>query len=190
MEKEEQRKGRNKKVSINRKYINSGAYRRKFDQISESKELNKLLYNLATEMLEHRTGTLYEDMYWIDMDTCKVIASETNSLLEEKIIYSRATEDTIQKYDNIITIHSHPNSLPPSVDDFNSNFHRNYKIGVIVGHNGNVFVYSSNEKMNRTYCEMRIAKYFNEYYNNYEAQCLALNEFVEKFDIDYKEVTE
>lgn len=41
--------------------------------ISEDKELNKLLYQLAKKMLEHRTGKVYEDMYWVDIDSCEVV---------------------------------------------------------------------------------------------------------------------
>lgn len=75
---EEQRYGRNKNTSVNFSYIESGEYRRKFDAISNNIELNRLLYKLAKKMLKHRSGTLYEDMYWIDLDTLEVIAEETN----------------------------------------------------------------------------------------------------------------
>lgn len=66
VEKEEQRTGRNKKTAIDRAYIEGGEYRKKFDLLTESKELNRLLYKTAKEMLRHRTGSEFEDMYWID----------------------------------------------------------------------------------------------------------------------------
>ena len=47
LSKEEQRYGRNKETVINRSYIESGEYRKKFDRISDNAELNKLLYQLA-----------------------------------------------------------------------------------------------------------------------------------------------
>ena len=53
-EDEEQRYGRNKDTIINRTYINSGEYRKKFDKISESPKINRLLYQLSKKMLEHR----------------------------------------------------------------------------------------------------------------------------------------
>ena len=37
-------------------------------------------------MLLHRTGTKYEDMYWIDLDSLKVIAKETNTNIPKKIV--------------------------------------------------------------------------------------------------------
>lgn len=69
---ENQRYGRNKNTTINHLYINSGEYRRKFDKVTENKELSRLIYSKAKEMLFHRSGTLLEDMYWIDVDTGKV----------------------------------------------------------------------------------------------------------------------
>ena len=78
-EDEEQRYGRNKDTIINRTYINSGDYRKKFDKISASPKLNRLLYQLSKKMLEHRSGTEYEDMYWIDPQSIAVIAEETES---------------------------------------------------------------------------------------------------------------
>lgn len=41
-------------------------------------------------MLLHRSGTLYEDMYWFDADTGQVIAWEVNSFEEEQILYSES----------------------------------------------------------------------------------------------------
>lgn len=44
---ETQRLGRNKQTLINRTFIESGEYRKKFDRISDSPELNKCIYRLA-----------------------------------------------------------------------------------------------------------------------------------------------
>lgn len=86
---EEQRYGRNKNALVNHIYINSGGYRKKFDLITDSKKINGLLYTLAKKMLTHRSGSLYEDMYWLDMDKEKVIASETDSKRTKRILYSK-----------------------------------------------------------------------------------------------------
>ncbi len=58
---ESQRYGRNKSTMINKSYIESGEYRRKFDRITDDANLARLLYNKAKEMLYHRSGTEYED---------------------------------------------------------------------------------------------------------------------------------
>ena len=96
MELEEQRYGRNKSTVINHTYIESGEYRRKFDKISDNKELNRLLYQLAKKMLIHRSGTNIEDMYWIDPEAVEIVAEEVNQEGECGISYSDATERTIK----------------------------------------------------------------------------------------------
>lgn len=69
--KEEQRYGRNKETIVNHAYIQDGEYRKKFDRLTDNKNVNKLLYQKAKEMLLHRSGTLLEDMYWINMESAK-----------------------------------------------------------------------------------------------------------------------
>ena len=121
---EAQREGRIKETTINKAYIESGEYRKKFDRISSDKNLNRLIYMCAKEMLYHRSGTTLEDMYWIDPVACRVVAKETNQKLKGKIKYSNATKRVIGHYDRLITIHTHPYSSPPSIEDFNSNYWR------------------------------------------------------------------
>lgn len=65
LELEEQRVGRNKDTIVNSAYLNSGEYKRKFDLISNNKELSRVLYRVAKNMLEHRSAK-YEDM-WLEL---------------------------------------------------------------------------------------------------------------------------
>lgn len=187
-ETEEQRSGRNKTTLVDHTYISQGGFKRKFDNISNNKELSRLLYQLSKTMLEHRAGTKFEDMYWIDLDTITVVAQETNSSSEERIDYSQNTIRTIQKYDGLLTIHSHPNSFPPSIDDFNSNYLHNYGIGIVICHDGKVFMYSANEEISNDYYKLVVEDYLKCGYNEYEAQIEAIRELREKFDINFKEV--
>ena len=139
VEDEGQRYGRNKDTAINHTYINSGSYRRKFDFISNSPDLNRLIFQLSKKMLEHRSGTKFEDMYWIDAAHRRVIAKETESCSEEQIVYSNSIRSKISKYENLITLHSHPNSYPPSINDLNSNFINHYGLGIVACHDGKIF---------------------------------------------------
>lgn len=88
-----QRYGRNKSTLVNKAYIESGEYRNKFDKITDNKNVNRILYSKAKEMLIHRSGTMLEDMYWIDGSTEKIIASALNEQTEGAVIYS----DSINK---------------------------------------------------------------------------------------------
>jgi len=187
---EEQRPGRNKGTSINRTYINSGEYKRKFDYISNNIELSRLLYKISKSMLEHRSGTTYEDMYWVDLDTLEIIAKEVNTVFEKRIEYSEATKKAIRKYEHILTIHTHPDSFPPSIDDFNSNFEHEYEIGIVICHDGKVYMYSANERINDNYYKLVVEGYLKKGYNEDEAQIAALSEIQRNFDINFKEVTD
>ena len=187
---EYQRYGRNKNTVANKTYINSGEYRRKFDKITHNDDINRILYLKAKEMLFHRSGTLLEDMYWIDSAHRTVIAEETESCSEEQIVYSNSIRSKIQKYDNLITLHSHPNSYPPSINDLNSNFINHYGLGIVVCHDGKIFKYASNQEIREDYYKMVVEKNLKKGYNECEAQIEALKELVTKFDIMVKEVTE
>lgn len=90
-----QRYGRNKSTLVNSTYISSGEYRNKFNKLTDSKDINRIIYSKAKEMLLHRSGTLYEDMYWFDADTGKVIAKEIDSSEEEQILYSESISKAI-----------------------------------------------------------------------------------------------
>ena len=190
VEDEGQRYGRNKDTAINHTYINSGSYRRKFDFISNSPDLNRLIFQLSKKMLEHRSGTKFEDMYWIDAAHRRVIAKETESCSEEQIVYSNSIRSKISKYENLITLHSHPNSYPPSINDLNSNFINHYGLGIVACHDGKIFKYASNQEIREDYYKMVVEKYLKKGYNEYEAQIEALKELVTKFEIMVKEVTE
>ncbi len=187
---EQQRKGRNKETIVNSAYINSGEYKRKFDNIADNAELSRLLYKLAKNMLIHRSGTEFEDMYWIDLDEIRVIAEETNSLVKKRIIYSNKTIKKIQLCKNIITIHSHPDSFPPSIADFNSNYDHNYVVGIVACHNGKLYMYSANERINEDYYKLVVEGFLKTGYNEEEAQIKALENLQINFDIKFKEVTD
>jgi hypothetical protein len=189
-EDEEQRYGRNKNTVVNHTYINSGSYRKKFDKISMSTDLNRLLFQLSKRMLKHRTGTKYEDMYWIDPETVSIVAEETESSLEEEIIYKDSIVSKIKHYNDLITLHSHPNSFPPSINDLNSNYYNHYGMGVVACHDGKIFIYSSGEEINSDYYKLTVEEYLKNGYNEYEAQIHALMELQMKFDVFVKEVTD
>lgn len=186
--KEEQRYGRNKETVINRAYIESGEYRKKFDRISNDAELNKLLYQLAKKMLIHRSGTLYEDMYWIDPETLQVVASETNCELEQRIVYSEATKRAIRGKEGLITIHTHPNSFPPSLEDFNSNFANGNGRGIVCGHDGKVYVYWAKVLLQKERTEFYYRKYYGILKDEYDAQKQLWKEMMDQYNIYFEEV--
>lgn len=185
---ESQRYGRNKDTQIDRTYINSGDYRRKFDLISDNEELNKKLYKLSKKMLEHRAGTLFEDMYWLKPDTAEIVASELDGLIEEQVDYSSTTTKVVDSTPGLITIHTHPNSFPPSAVDFNSNYEHEYILGIVCCHNGKIFVYNANEEIDTNLYIAYVQKFKLEGMEEFDAQWAALVAIKENADINFKEV--
>ncbi len=188
-ERERQRYGRNKATVVNKHLLESGEFRRKFDMITDDVVINRNLYQLAKKMLLHRSGTKYEDMYWLNQETGEIVASETQMYTEEEITYSHKTKYTLKQQTGLVTIHSHPMGLPPSVDDFNANYKYGYCFGVVVGHNCRVFVYESKEWINELYFSIVIAQYRRLGYNEYEAEIKAICHCMERYNITFKEVT-
>ena len=187
---EQQRKGRNKNTIIDYNYISSNRYRKKFDYISNDKKLNKLLYKIAKKMLLHRSGTEYEDMYWIDLINGKIVCKITDSKYKKKILYTTTIKKMIKKSENLLTIHTHPDSFPPSIDDINSNYDHNYEIGIVICHDGRVYMYSAEERINVNYYKLTVEDYLKNGYNEDAAQIEALKELQKKSSIYFKEVTE
>lgn len=185
---ESQRYGRNKDTTINHAHINSGAYRKKFDLLSSNSILNRLAYQIAKKMLIHRSGSLYEDMYWIDMDSLEIFASETEQTAHCTIQYSKSTIKAISKHKNILAMHTHPNSMPPSISDFNSAYEKHYTLCVVCCHNGKLFIYKSLGYIIEFFYKRTVAKYIKMGYDNYEAQIHALNEYSNEGYIEFKEV--
>jgi len=185
---ESQRYGRNKGTLVNSTYINSGEYRKKFDKITENKTVNRVLYAKAKEMLKHRSGTKLEDTYWIDSSTGDIAAYVLDSQMEGKIVYTIAIENMIKRRNDLITMHTHPDSMPPSISDFNSAFRHGYAVSLVLCHNGKVFQYVAKEEIRSSLYDIYIKSFLLEGYTEYEAQLNALYKLKENYDIDFWEV--
>lgn len=183
-----QRAGRNKDTTINKAYIESGEYRKKFDLLTNNKELNRLLYNCAKQMLYHRSGTVQEDMYWIDVDEVRIVAREINQKEKSRILYSASTKRKIKKRNNLITIHTHPYSFPPSIEDLNSNHENRYAMGIVCCHDGRLFIYKSEVYIVPEYYKKVVEKFIKRGYNEFEAQEKALKRMQKQFPMMITEV--
>ena len=185
---EYQRYGRNKATIVNKTYIDSGEYRRKFDRATENSDVNKALYICAKSALKHRSGTVYEDMFWIDSKTGNIILSVTDSVEERAIVYTDRINKAISLRNDIVTLHSHPSSMPPSVSDLNSCCNNRYMMGFVACHDGRLFGYSSNEVINERIYSAYIERYLKDSYDEYNAQLKALERLSQNFAINVWEV--
>lgn len=185
---EKQRYGRNKSTLVNKTYIESGEYRRKFNLITDDEKLSRLLYNKAKEMLYHRSGTEYEDMYWIDLDKCEIVASALNEKSKEKVVYTPSILKAIANRADIIAMHNHPHSMPPSIEDINSFYIHGYVNGIVICHNGTIFVYSTRNEVSERLYEFYYSELVDKGFSEYEAQLGSLREIEKNGDISIVEV--
>jgi hypothetical protein len=190
-------KGIDRTVQINRAIIDSNEYRRKFDNATDNPLVNKTLYTSSREILYDRSGTYYESMYWIDLETGEVITKFTSmgnvphltgKDHELKVEYPDGVLHKIRGYNKIAVIHNHPNSSAPSVGDFNSAFMRGYTVGFIAAHDGRVFKYSSNIIISEEAFDFSWQKYRTRGYDDYDAQILTINKYARNNDITFEEV--
>lgn len=167
-ETEEQKKWTKRETLISKEYINSGAYRKKFDVIADGNTfLARTLYQYAKEMLQHRSGSEFEDMLWFDMIGMKPIDYAKDEKTEREIYYSESRENLIRQYANgqILTMHTHPNSSIPSPADYNSYVKHHFALSFVLCHNGQIFQYSATRPLDE-----QDEKLYNMYVNKYMQQ--------------------
>lgn len=148
----EKRSKRDQANSVDWKIVNSAEYRKKFSVLFDDEIIADRVYKKSIDILKHRDGTDFEDMYLIDPETKKVVASQTKtetipvryeSDRHQHVIYNQEMKRAIKKSKpkTLITIHNHPESYPPSGSDFSSAFRNEYGYGIIACHNGDVYGY-------------------------------------------------
>lgn len=187
---ERQRYGRNKNTVVNQTYIASGEYRRKFDQITSDKQINRLIYKVAKEMLCHRSGTEYEDMYWLDAKTGTVIYAQKEEKRKLGIVHTRRICKILKNREHIIGIHTHPYNHPPSCNDFNCFIKYRYSLGIVICHNGSIYVYTAQRYISSELWKSYVKAASKRCSSDIDAQRMAIDKFIKIGDIYCKEVIE
>ena len=148
VEKEEsKRKYKYKDTVINTSEISSAGYRRKFTNITGENKISRVLWENALDMLDHRSGTKYEDLAFVDSKTG---GAKINKNYDKE--NTASPSDSMKKMlrdaepHSIIAIHNHPGSSAPSYSDIMACKDRKYKYGLIVCHDGTIYKYSLDEE--------------------------------------------
>lgn len=181
-------------IKVNWQTVNRAGYAEKFALISDNEALNESLYKAAKEILNHRDGFMQEDMYLLDAETGEVLHKQTSSSEQQTVTYTKTMNKVVRaNKDKLVTIHNHPQGMPPSVSDINSQNQHRYKAGVVVAHDGRVFVYETLEHFSELPVESAaflIANYKNDGYNDFEAHMKALEALSRAHGFTIREVTE
>ncbi len=172
-DKEQNMIGINRTSQINKKAIYNPNYKNKFKKLGESEDITNKLYNSAKTILEHRNGTLFEDLYFIDSKTGIIRRSLKNSIESRCSPTKKMKQLLIDNEYNVIGMHNHPQSTVPSIDDLQVCIERKYKYGIIVGHNGQVIKYSLTNNANLPEYATRVALLNKTNYNTNDIKAFA-----------------
>lgn len=131
-------------AAVDLEYINSSKYRAKFDELGVSAKTASSLHREAVAMLNHRNGTLREDMALVSAKTGEVVARSSGAKadLETSVTKKVASAVKASSPHELIGMHNHPNSLPPTGSDIATADQRRYAFGLVICHNGDVFRYN------------------------------------------------
>lgn len=130
--------------NVNIELVNTEKFHRKFENLTDHKDVNEALYNEAMEILAERNNTEFEDIVAIDSRTGERIVKNTSSSKRGKTQscgFSKEEERILDNYKvPFETLHNHPNSSMPSRDDIKMLFRRhNQSASNINCHNGTVY---------------------------------------------------
>lgn len=146
-EREEWHRGKKRNTEIATSTINSSDYSRRLSSIDSDRKVTETIILEGRKMLRHRSGTLYEDLSFIDIRTGDFI-TRTDYDCERKVIPSKRQLRMLAKAPehSIVAVHNHPESSVPSPDDIYAANERKYAYGVVLGHNGTIIKYSIRPK--------------------------------------------
>lgn len=130
--------------------VETARYKKAFSKISENKTVSNSLYVRAKWALNNHDGKKTEEIYAINGRTGEEISRITGQKedfgIKRTIKFNEDLKKAINKKDPIFLLHNHPRGYPPSLGDINANAGEKLITGLVVGHNGRVYLYTSPEK--------------------------------------------
>lgn len=138
------------KKEIHQEYISSKEYTERFNGITGNPAVDEKIASVSQKMLQHRSGTDFEDLALIDGNTGELIHLLDTSNEKRGVRYDDDTKKAIAKAQSegkrIIAVHNHPNNYPPSLDDGVSARNHGYTQGIVVGHDGSIYTYTQSDE--------------------------------------------
>lgn len=126
----------------------SDDFKNRLISLGENEETNHSMINESIYMLKHRDGTKYEDLIYIDSISGKYKIQDKYNV-ESEVMASNEMREMINKSEpfTIISIHNHPESTCPSITDLSGAYKRQYKYGIVIGHDGTMIKYKCNREL-------------------------------------------
>lgn len=152
----------NQQTTVDFKQLNTADYRMKYEDLTDHKAVNDGLYRETMEILEHRSGTEFEDITAVDARMGERMETNTASNQIQACGFSEEQtarlETGTRKY---IGIHNHPYSSIPSRDDILKMFERKNQVGSLIAcHNGKLYYISKLRNMEIAKIKQTIASFY------------------------------
>jgi proteasome lid subunit RPN8/RPN11 len=160
LEIEDERSNGDRTVYINRELIFSNRYIDAIKSLGEDRYCSKDILDSARKMLDHHHGDKYEDLYFIDTKTHKVLSRTDYRVNEQEVLPTSTMKDMARNNPNIISIHNHPTDALPSYEDIKTCFLVGYKYGLVVCHSGDIFQYRTLDSINKIMYESECSIYY------------------------------
>ncbi|WP_417148087.1 hypothetical protein [Ruminococcus sp.] len=188
--KEQERMQSSSDYAVPKNLTESREFRSKFDSMDSDKRVQRQYYQVAKEMLQHRSGTNGEDLYFYNTRTKKWYRSITGTQAGTPD-YTEEIRRALQESEkgDIVSFHNHPLGMPPSAGDLNAALKNGYKKGYTIGHDGIIFEYTKPEYLiDQSIYDTRISKYKDLGQAEFEAQYNALIDLSKLYGFSVKEV--
>lgn len=165
---EEGHRGKNRNTEIATSTINSPDYSRRLSSVDSDRKVSEVAILEGRKMLRHRSGTLFEDLTFVDTRTGEFITRTDYDHIRSVLPSSRMRKMVNDAPDyTIVAIHNHPESTAPSPGDIHVLHARRNAYGVVLGHDGSIWKYSIRpDKFNEAAYSSAFAKLDKAGYNN------------------------
>lgn len=184
--KEQERMQSSSDYAVPKDLVKSREFRSKFDSMDSDKKLQRQYYQVAKKMLNHRSGTNGEDLYFYNTRTKKWYSSTTGTPDYTEEI-RRALQES--EKDEIVSFHNHPLGMPPSAGDLNAALKNGYQKGYTIGHDGTVFEYTAPIFIiDEAVYNKRISLHAEKGDSEFQAQVNALLDLQEFYKFKFKEM--
>lgn len=176
---------------VDRDKFTDDRWRMVLDLFGESTKTNREILNRAMEILNHRDGTFYEDLAFIDTVKNKSLINKDFDFYDEVAGVSACKPNKPMldmlgeaEPETLIGIHNHPKSYAPSVDDMKAALERKYKFGIVICHNGIIYKYSVSGCFDYVKVEFNLAFLGDMVYNKDEKRIQECIETLREFGVE------
>lgn len=133
---------KNSAYSVNWETVHSNKYKRKYNGITGNAKTDESIYKYAKAGLTHRDGTDREDLYIISKSTGTVLGKNITSTEAFGVRINDSIRSAVKNNQgDLIGLHTHPDSTPPTGSDFETAFKRGYYLGTVACSDGSVYIY-------------------------------------------------